>query len=198
MSKTEGFIYFLRADNGLTKIGKSTKPKRRLASIQTACPCSTELVRVEPAIDMDEAERNLHKLFANQRVRGEWFDISLEVTMQAVIDCEPRVKASIEKYPNQSCRREKKYPPARKISPVKCRLAIVHAKKEARDGVKIPYRVVCGATGLSSGVLVHLMNDNWDRMAMKTLDALCKYYECGVGDILDFEPNTPKAGAINE
>lgn len=62
------------------------------------------------------------------------------------------------------------------------------AQKSAREERKIPYRVVTEETGLSSGVLTRLVNSDFDRVERGTLDTLCRYFGCGVGDVLEYVP----------
>lgn len=62
--------YFIRSKtNGLIKIGKSHDPIARLRNISTIS--GTELIMIY-VIDQD-VENELHKLFCDLRVHGEWF-----------------------------------------------------------------------------------------------------------------------------
>lgn len=65
-------IYFVRdIGSGLVKIGFSDKPWRRLCEIRTHCPGEASMWAI---ISGDRAEEaRLHVLFAESRVRGEWF-----------------------------------------------------------------------------------------------------------------------------
>lgn len=61
------------SNTGLTKIGKSKKPKIREKTLQSQ----------KPAIDLfaiceDDIEKVLHNQYAFYRVRGEWFNLSQE------------------------------------------------------------------------------------------------------------------------
>ena len=57
--------------NGLYKIGRSTNPKRREGTLQGEEPL-IELVKVW---DLD-IEKHLHSKYSENRVRGEWFNLS--------------------------------------------------------------------------------------------------------------------------
>lgn len=64
-------VYFVRSSNGTIKIGVSTDVMRRLASLQTANSARLTLLLIMPGTEEDEQE--LHRLFADERLRGEWF-----------------------------------------------------------------------------------------------------------------------------
>lgn len=65
-------VYFVRAANGLVKIGVSADPRGRLKSLQTASPVRLELALVLPGQGAD-GEAALHARFAAYRSHGEWF-----------------------------------------------------------------------------------------------------------------------------
>jgi hypothetical protein len=64
------FIYFARAGNKV-KIGISKNPRQRLGSIKTGNSSKVRIYYVTPGDA--QKERDLHKLFAEYRVNGEWF-----------------------------------------------------------------------------------------------------------------------------
>jgi putative transcriptional regulator len=67
------------------------------------------------------------------------------------------------------------------------KLPLLRVMKEAREGRKLPYRIIAEETGLSQGVLVRMMNSEFERVETPTLDALCKYFGCGIGDLLEYQ-----------
>jgi hypothetical protein len=71
------YLYLVMAENGLFKMGKTWRLNNRIAQIRTASPIACELFCV---IEYDEregdAEKIYHNMFANRRVRGEWFALS--------------------------------------------------------------------------------------------------------------------------
>lgn len=71
-----GWVYVLEL-HGLYKIGMSRKanPQDRLKQIDRAIPWRTRLVALESFSDARFFERLLHRHFAEDRVRGEWFDL---------------------------------------------------------------------------------------------------------------------------
>lgn len=72
-------VYFIQEEgSNYVKIGSSRTPETRLKDIQVHNPRKLELVRM---IDGgDRAETILHAMFRKDRVRGEWFNISKELS----------------------------------------------------------------------------------------------------------------------
>ncbi len=73
-----GYVYILKAENGLFKIGKSRTPKIRIGNIQTASPVRITVYRVFKSSEYSHAEQHLHRLFADFREIGEWFRLTEE------------------------------------------------------------------------------------------------------------------------
>jgi hypothetical protein len=67
------YLYLFRHQNGLTKIGYSKDPHRREKTIQAEDP-RVHMLATRPG--SSDQERRLHKIFADKRVRGEWFDLN--------------------------------------------------------------------------------------------------------------------------
>ena len=66
-------VYFIQpVGGGLVKIGVSKCPGTRLVALQTGCPVPLEIVKAIPAT-RNKTEREIHRAFAEHRVRGEWF-----------------------------------------------------------------------------------------------------------------------------
>lgn len=73
---TDGFIYLMRnSRNGYTKIGYSKNPQFRERTLQSEEP-EIELLGMIPGSRWGEQE--FHKIFDDQRVRGEWFSLTNE------------------------------------------------------------------------------------------------------------------------
>lgn len=86
---TRTFVYAMRNErNGYIKIGRSDNPKFREKTLQSEEPEVTLLFAyfVEP-----DRERELHEVFAGQRVRGEWFDLSEDDLLEIRASCESNV-----------------------------------------------------------------------------------------------------------
>jgi len=67
-------IYFIGNGNGQVKIGYSRDPVARLPALQTGSPYPLELLAVKPGGQTVEAE--LHTKYANDRLEGEWFQLT--------------------------------------------------------------------------------------------------------------------------
>lgn len=79
MKKSEGWVYFLKADNGLTKIGRTKDLKKRMYHFTVKLPYELELIH---AIESDytvELEAQLHEKYKHLNVRGEWFNLNEEI-----------------------------------------------------------------------------------------------------------------------
>lgn len=72
-----GVVYFLRADNGLVKIGYTTNLKLRLKTVSTSCSSPIDVMRTEDG--SIALERAFHKMFEAYRVRLEWFRFAPEM-----------------------------------------------------------------------------------------------------------------------
>ncbi len=71
---------------------------------------------------------------------------------------------------------------------IRSKLKYLRVRKEEAEGRKLPYKTITAETGLSEGVLVRLMNSNFERIETPTLDALCGYFACGIGELLEYVP----------
>jgi len=75
-------IYIIRdQDTGYHKIGRSNDPEARLRQLvkqDTLLPTPNNFVIVWVWPDIPHKERMLHRVYADKRVRGEWFDLSAE------------------------------------------------------------------------------------------------------------------------
>lgn len=69
-----GNVYFIQADDRV-KIGFAADVAARLAQLQTASATPLQLLAVISGVSMP-VERRLHRFFAAQRKRGEWFKFS--------------------------------------------------------------------------------------------------------------------------
>ena len=72
-----GWIYLVRADGtDRYKIGKSINPTKRLSSLQTSSPYRLSLLAKTQVADMKKEEAFLHDYFQDNRVTGEWFELT--------------------------------------------------------------------------------------------------------------------------
>jgi hypothetical protein len=71
-------IYLIKSEKTNTcKIGYASNPENRLAQLQTGNPFALELVAVIEG-DIPE-EKRIHQMFKSYRLKGEWFEYSVEI-----------------------------------------------------------------------------------------------------------------------
>ena len=76
-------VYILKNhQNGLFKIGLSSNPLRRAATLRSEEP---EIELVEKGIGGFSLENRLHRHFAPYRVRGEWFRLDENSLREAIV-----------------------------------------------------------------------------------------------------------------
>lgn len=79
--ETEHFIYAIfvdTPDRTLVKLGRASSIRQRVSEIATGCPYPIRHVYSADVIDKYEGgmrEAQMHELYADKRLRGEWFDI---------------------------------------------------------------------------------------------------------------------------
>jgi hypothetical protein len=73
-------IYIIGPEGGPFKIGWSADPQSRLTNIQVGQALTVQLWYHEPveASLAPVIEKLIHKQIGHQRIRGEWFNLSLE------------------------------------------------------------------------------------------------------------------------
>ena len=73
-----GWVYFIEAENGLVKIGRSDNLKTRFSDLLTMSPVRLYLRHSVCATNYVKAESWLHSQFAAKRDHGDWFALSTE------------------------------------------------------------------------------------------------------------------------
>jgi hypothetical protein len=73
---SRGFVYLLKGETGLFKIGSSRNLNSRVADIVASLPFSVQIIHSAYVRNRLDLERRWHRRFAEQRVRGEWFRLS--------------------------------------------------------------------------------------------------------------------------
>ena len=73
-----GYVYLIKASNGLFKIGKAKNIKDRLKILNTMCACKLELICAIYSDKPYALERRLHNQYAEKRSHGEWFALARE------------------------------------------------------------------------------------------------------------------------
>lgn len=93
--KTEYFIYSILVDapdRTLVKLGRAASLRQRISEIQTGCPYDIRRVVACDVLDEYEGgmrEAQMHELYGQHRLRGEWFDpwgrIATEIDVEGLI-----------------------------------------------------------------------------------------------------------------
>lgn len=73
-----GYVYLIQSPTGKHKIGRTVNPADRMKTFTVKLPFEVAYVCVIATEDMYALERTLHRKFKNQRVNGEWFDLSAD------------------------------------------------------------------------------------------------------------------------
>ena len=73
---TSGYVYLLQSETGHYKIGRTKNPKHRYKTFGTKLPFKVEFIALIKSDDMYQLERDLHSMYAPQRIDGEWFDLT--------------------------------------------------------------------------------------------------------------------------
>jgi Meiotically up-regulated gene 113 len=82
---TGSFLYVIRGDHNIVKIGVTTNPTARLAQLRTASafPIDFSYLAVTPGTGFD-IEQGAHAMLASHRCSGEWFDVAPEIAVAAI------------------------------------------------------------------------------------------------------------------
>lgn len=87
LAATANYVYFIRAVTQSTpwyvKIGRSRNPIARMAQLQTGCPLTLEIAATVEC-DAVNVERELHRLYNDKRIAGEWFTFSPDELDEAI------------------------------------------------------------------------------------------------------------------
>jgi hypothetical protein len=98
--KMEGaFVYVVKGEHAMTKIGFSTNPDARLAQLRTGSAFPIDFAYVA-AVEGDAGgafavEQAAHALLSRNRVNGEWFDVPPEMAVAAISAASVRVGRKI-------------------------------------------------------------------------------------------------------
>lgn len=72
---------------------------------------------------------------------------------------------------------------------VKFNLKVLVARREQDTGEKLTYGRLAEEAGLSARTISRLAENQADRVDLTTLDKLCKFFNCDVGDVLYYVPD---------
>ncbi len=70
---------------------------------------------------------------------------------------------------------------------IKSKLKLLIAQREVTTGEKITYESLAADVGWSKTTLNRLAENKTDRVDFLTLDKLCRYFNCNIGDLLSYE-----------
>ena len=86
IEKNSGYCYIMSDENypNTYKIGKSKNPVKREETLLHSAP-SIRLYKVVKTDNMHKLEKDLHKLFSDKRIRGEWFKLS-DMELDGIIE----------------------------------------------------------------------------------------------------------------
>jgi len=73
-----GYVYLMRAENGLHKIGRAKNYETRRQGLERDIPMKVMVVHVIVCSDYIRAEARLHERYSAYRVGYEWFSLSPE------------------------------------------------------------------------------------------------------------------------
>lgn len=71
---------------------------------------------------------------------------------------------------------------------IRNRFKVALAEKETRDGRRYTYADILAATGVSTSTLTDWAQGKLNKIALPTLAALCNFFECQPGDLLEYVP----------
>jgi putative transcriptional regulator len=71
---------------------------------------------------------------------------------------------------------------------IRCNLRRLIKEKEIAEGREITYEIIREATGITASALSALVNDKTRRYDAHILARLCWYFDCTIGDLLEYVP----------
>jgi predicted GIY-YIG superfamily endonuclease len=85
ITNNDSFLYVIKGDHGLCKIGITANPDQRLAQLQYAAKTPLSFAWIGAAKDRTVAiEREAHGMLAQYRRQGEWFEVSSDAAVGAI------------------------------------------------------------------------------------------------------------------
>lgn len=73
---------------------------------------------------------------------------------------------------------------------IQSKLKLLIVQRELDKGQKITYESLAHEVGLSKTTLNRLAENKTERIDFLTLDKLCRYFECDVGELLTYQANS--------
>lgn len=88
------YVYVISAGPNAHKIGISTTPEKRLITLQGANMANLELVYCERVSDPYVVETHAHRILKLSRGNGEWFNVTEDVAIDAIMMARLQVEGS--------------------------------------------------------------------------------------------------------
>lgn len=82
------YIYVIGQECGPVKVGISRKPWGRAVTIGTSSPLKVSLLYCHPMRDWAHArehEKSFHMVYEENRLHGEWFNLTLELAIDGIV-----------------------------------------------------------------------------------------------------------------
>lgn len=87
MKEKKGAVYFLKMNKvDAVKIGHTNQEDvfSRINEVKTYCPYGAELIGFFTSYEANKIEKTLHEKFKIHRLKGEWFNISIEECLKCI------------------------------------------------------------------------------------------------------------------
>jgi len=78
---------------------------------------------------------------------------------------------------------------------IRSEVKVLMAQMTVKQGRRITYDVLHENTGLARSTLAALATGQSKMVSLETLDLLCKFFDCKVGDILAYVPDDAQSDA---
>jgi hypothetical protein len=85
------FVYVMKCGAGPVKIGGSNVPSIRMREVQTGNPYPVTIEALFKTNRASAVESRTHKFLAKKRMCGEWFDVSVDEAVEAVMHVAARM-----------------------------------------------------------------------------------------------------------
>jgi len=79
-----GYVYLFEAENGFIKIGQTENVEKRFSAISVDSPGKVSIRYFRFVKNRLEVEKKLHRVFRENRKKGEWFMLTEEQTQMAI------------------------------------------------------------------------------------------------------------------
>ena len=81
---------------------------------------------------------------------------------------------------------------------IRFRLTELLAERSFRAGRRIEWQEVAEQTGVHKATLSRMLNVRGYNASLSSIDSLCRYFDCAVGDLLIYVPDSDITGPIQK